>query len=171
MCAFKICLMCCIKRVFDWLIIMGSIFGKLFSKLWSKKELKIIIIGLDNSGKTTILSTTPFTQTNSTSTKSSRPCPVTVSSFSHRLQHGSSPVQKFAVPGVGPWRAEFHQARITFIQTVLGDVLPQHQRHSLRGRQPWHTAFLEGRRRALQSARCAFCLSRKRYYKAFLSWF
>ena len=112
---------------------MGSIFGKLFSKLWSKKELKIIIIGLDNSGKTTILSTTPFTQTNSTSTKSSRPCPVTVSSFSHRLQHGSSPVQKFAVPGVGPWRAEFHQARITFIQTVLGDVLPQHQRHSLRG--------------------------------------
>ena len=35
---------------------MGNFFGKLFSKLWSKKELKIIIIGLDNSGKTTILS-------------------------------------------------------------------------------------------------------------------
>ena len=32
--------------------------GKLFSKLMGKKELKIIIIGLDNSGKTTILGTT-----------------------------------------------------------------------------------------------------------------
>jgi len=36
---------------------MGSIFGAMFSKLSGKKELKIIIIGLDNSGKTTILST------------------------------------------------------------------------------------------------------------------
>jgi GTPase SAR1 family protein len=36
---------------------MGSIFAKVFSKLKGKKELKIIIIGLDNSGKTTILST------------------------------------------------------------------------------------------------------------------
>lgn len=36
---------------------MGNIFGNLFSRLWGKKELKIIIIGLDNSGKTTILST------------------------------------------------------------------------------------------------------------------
>ena len=36
---------------------MGGLFTKLFSKLSGKKELKIIIIGLDNSGKTTILST------------------------------------------------------------------------------------------------------------------
>lgn len=71
---------------------MGSIFGKLFSKLWGKKELKIIIIGLDNSGKTTILSIPPLTQTNCTSTKSSRPYPVPSPSLSHRLQHGSSPV-------------------------------------------------------------------------------
>jgi ADP-ribosylation factor-like protein 1 len=35
---------------------MGSIFSNIFSKLKGKKELKIIIIGLDNSGKTTILS-------------------------------------------------------------------------------------------------------------------
>jgi GTPase SAR1 family protein len=35
---------------------MGSFFGKIFLKLMGKKELKIIIIGLDNSGKTTILS-------------------------------------------------------------------------------------------------------------------
>jgi ADP-ribosylation factor-like protein 1 len=35
---------------------MGGFFTKIFSKLSGKKELKIIIIGLDNSGKTTILS-------------------------------------------------------------------------------------------------------------------
>jgi stage III sporulation protein SpoIIIAA len=41
---------------------MGGFFGKLFSKLLGKKELKIIIIGLDNSGKTTILSTSGTTR-------------------------------------------------------------------------------------------------------------
>jgi ADP-ribosylation factor-like protein 1 len=35
---------------------MGGFFTKMFSKLSGKKEIKIIIIGLDNSGKTTILS-------------------------------------------------------------------------------------------------------------------
>lgn len=40
--------------------VMGGFFGKLFSKLVGKKELKIIIIGLDNSGKTTILSISLF---------------------------------------------------------------------------------------------------------------
>ena len=72
---------------------MGSIFGKIFSKLWSKKELKIIIVGLDNSGKTTILSTAPLTQTNYISTKSSKPCQVLTQGLSHRLQHGSSTLQ------------------------------------------------------------------------------
>ena len=42
---------------------MGSFFGKVFNRLWSKKEIKIIIIGLDNSGKTTILSKHDRTQT------------------------------------------------------------------------------------------------------------
>jgi ADP-ribosylation factor-like protein 1 len=40
---------------------MGGFFTKIFSKLSGKKELKIIIIGLDNSGKTTILSTHQLT--------------------------------------------------------------------------------------------------------------
>ena len=39
---------------------MGGFFGKIFSKIIGKKELKIIIIGLDNSGKTTILSNDIF---------------------------------------------------------------------------------------------------------------
>ncbi len=40
----------------DKIIKMGGFFTKMFSKLSGKKEIKIIIIGLDNSGKTTILS-------------------------------------------------------------------------------------------------------------------
>lgn len=71
---------------------MGGFFGKLFSKLMGKKELKIIIIGLDNSGKTTILSTPPSTQTNYISMRSSRPYPVLLPSFSHRIQYGGGSV-------------------------------------------------------------------------------
>jgi GTPase SAR1 family protein len=41
---------------------MGGFFGKLFSKLVGAKEMKIIIIGLDNCGKTTILSTLATTR-------------------------------------------------------------------------------------------------------------
>jgi hypothetical protein len=34
---------------------MGILFSSLWSKLFSKAEVKIIIVGLDNAGKTTIL--------------------------------------------------------------------------------------------------------------------
>ena len=34
---------------------MGSIFSKVFAKLFSKKEMRILMVGLDAAGKTTIL--------------------------------------------------------------------------------------------------------------------
>ena len=34
---------------------MGLSFGKLFSKLFSKREMRILTVGLDAAGKTTIL--------------------------------------------------------------------------------------------------------------------
>jgi ADP-ribosylation factor protein 1 len=34
---------------------MGSMFGKLFSQLFGKKEMRILMVGLDAAGKTTIL--------------------------------------------------------------------------------------------------------------------
>jgi stage III sporulation protein SpoIIIAA len=71
---------------------MGNFFGGLFSKLWSKKEIKIIIIGLDNSGKTTILSTSVPIQTNCISTKLSRQYQVHLFGFSYRIQYGSRSV-------------------------------------------------------------------------------
>eukprot|EP00053_Salpingoeca_punica_P003809 m.45295 g.45295 ORF g.45295 m.45295 type:complete len:182 (+) comp12429_c0_seq1:297-842(+) len=34
---------------------MGSFFSSLFSRLWGDKELRVLILGLDGAGKTTIL--------------------------------------------------------------------------------------------------------------------
>jgi signal recognition particle receptor subunit beta len=66
---------------------MGGFFGKIFSKIMGKKELKIIIIGLDNSGKTTILSKGFFIKINYILTKSSKQYLVHFNLSSHRIQH------------------------------------------------------------------------------------
>ncbi len=34
---------------------MGGSFGKLFKRLFSKKDMRILMVGLDAAGKTTIL--------------------------------------------------------------------------------------------------------------------
>jgi GTPase SAR1 family protein len=34
---------------------MGLTFSKLFDKFWGKKEMRILMVGLDAAGKTTIL--------------------------------------------------------------------------------------------------------------------
>ena len=34
---------------------MGLTFSKLFDRLWGKKEMRILMVGLDAAGKTTIL--------------------------------------------------------------------------------------------------------------------
>ena len=36
-------------------ILTGSFFSSLFSSLWGSKELRVLILGLDGAGKTTIL--------------------------------------------------------------------------------------------------------------------
>lgn len=37
------------------LLRMGGTFGKLLSHLWGQKEIRVLILGLDGAGKTTIL--------------------------------------------------------------------------------------------------------------------
>ena len=41
----------------SWLLIvgMGLSFSQLFQSLWGKKEMRILMVGLDAAGKTTIL--------------------------------------------------------------------------------------------------------------------
>ena len=44
---------CCYCVQFPWK--MGLSFTKLFSRLFAKKEMRILMVGLDAAGKTTIL--------------------------------------------------------------------------------------------------------------------
>jgi len=46
---------CCYKRSLYYLAAMGNIFEKLFRGLFGKKEMRILMVGLDAAGKTTIL--------------------------------------------------------------------------------------------------------------------
>ena len=37
------------------LLVLGGVFSRLFEALWGPKEYRILILGLDGAGKTTIL--------------------------------------------------------------------------------------------------------------------
>ena len=51
----RILLILILLYVADNLIKMGLTFTKLFSRLFAKKEMRILMVGLDAAGKTTIL--------------------------------------------------------------------------------------------------------------------
>lgn len=44
-----------LKNFYKIIKTMGFIFSKIFSKLFGGDEIRILILGLDNAGKTTIL--------------------------------------------------------------------------------------------------------------------
>ncbi len=46
---------CLIGQLLNSTVTMGLTFSKLFDKLWGKKEMRILMVGLDAAGKTTIL--------------------------------------------------------------------------------------------------------------------
>lgn len=55
-CYFLAALVCAVGA--DWLLVFanaGSFFSTVFAKLWGEKEIRILILGLDGAGKTTIL--------------------------------------------------------------------------------------------------------------------
>ena len=94
---------------------MGFLFSKIFSGLVGSEQMRIIIIGLDNAGKTTILCKPKLTikqnlslQTSYTLTKSFKLYQVSATFslmhnlFSCRVQCRDRHLQKPKIPGVGP---------------------------------------------------------------------
>lgn len=41
--------------LFDYIYIMGSFLTKIYLKVFGRKEMRILILGLENAGKTTFL--------------------------------------------------------------------------------------------------------------------
>jgi len=50
-----ICKKYCLLQIASTYCVMGNIFEKLFRGLFGKKEMRILMVGLDAAGKTTIL--------------------------------------------------------------------------------------------------------------------
>ena len=141
---------------------MGGFFTKIFSKLSGKKELKIIIIGLDNSGKTTILSI--FYHQSHRQTPSQLNQVNRAKYFFLILQPSASTCKPYNIKTSNSKSGTSVDKTLsgTFIllsryplssipQTILVNVLPLHQRHPLRSRQQRQATIRQSRLVTLKS--------------------
>ena len=116
---------------------MGNMFATLFKGLFGKKEMRILMVGLDAAGKTTILYKLKLGEivtTIPTIGKLARKLmflrsQLTVSLLSpRRIQCGDSRIQKHQLHSVGCWWPGQDQ-------TSLETLLPEHTVTHLRRRQ------------------------------------
>ena len=49
-----------LSPVYNRSVPMGVLFSSIFGRLFSKREVRILVLGLDNAGKTTILCMIPY---------------------------------------------------------------------------------------------------------------
>jgi hypothetical protein len=91
---------------------MGLTFSKLFDKLWGKKEMRILMVGLDAAGKTTILyklklgeivTTIPTIGMHFTIKPVSMDFVRLCTDFSFRFQRRDCRIQKYPIHRVGRW--------------------------------------------------------------------
>ena len=69
---------------------MGLTFSKLFDKLWGKKEMRILMVGLDAAGKTTILYKLKLGEIVTTIPTIGTPCSMATVSHKHSINRSSN---------------------------------------------------------------------------------
>lgn len=68
---------------------MGLTFSKLFDKLWGKKEMRILMVGLDAAGKTTILYKLKLGEIVTTIPTIGSYCEISFPDYPHDREHSS----------------------------------------------------------------------------------
>src|ERR1700733_6145813 len=109
---------------------MGLTFSKIFDRLWGKKEMRILMVGLDAAGKTTILYKLKLGEIVTTIPTIGALLVLSNADLlmSAGLQRRDRRVQEHPVHGVGCRRPGQDP-------TPLAALLPKHPGHHLRRRQ------------------------------------